>query len=132
MRVGIRLSRGSPPLARTSKVLTTTNSPSISSSRGCALSSSVSGPACPNCWLRFTLQCMEWTVSWVDTSGGGSMTDNPSSSGLTEERATELLGGLSGMLATDGYELAVSIADPDIVVAINALPGACEDCLIPQ
>lgn len=47
--------------------------------------------------------------------------------------AQQALQDLSKGLDADGYELVVLEANDDVVeVAVRALDGACEDCLVPK
>jgi Fe-S cluster biogenesis protein NfuA len=47
------------------------------------------------------------------------------------EAVEERLADLASSFRLDGYELEVREADPALTIRINALEGACEDCLAP-
>jgi hypothetical protein len=45
--------------------------------------------------------------------------------------ARSLLQQVHDMLAADGYDLEVDVADERLILAISATESACEECLIP-
>jgi hypothetical protein len=50
---------------------------------------------------------------------------------VTEQRVSDALEGLRSMLAADGYDLGIALADERLVLEVTATADACADCLVP-